>query len=109
MKKTILLATMILFSVEASATYNANMQGELAHVGTYADTDSIYITLKNQPSSHPACNPSYFVIDASVPLDRRKTMLSRLYLALASNETVNVGYDNAGNCADGYIRVHEIG
>jgi hypothetical protein len=110
MKKIVVAIAVVFISTKALATYNANYAGEIEGVYTYADTDSIYIRLKNQPTSHPGCNPTYFVIDAAgVPLERRKLMFSRLMVAYASSEAVNIGYDNIGSCADGYIRVHRVG
>jgi hypothetical protein len=108
-----LLCTLACFinfvSLDATAAYNANIQSELKHVGVYTDGDYIYITLKNQPSTHPTCKPNYFVVADDVPEQRRQIILSRLLAAYAMKETVNIGYDNAGSCAHGYIRVHEVG
>jgi hypothetical protein len=36
-------------------------------------------------------------------------VLSRLITAFGTGETVVIGYDNAGNCADGYIRLERVG
>jgi hypothetical protein len=93
----------------ANAVYNANMFGQLDSISVYADGDSIYFHVINQPTTHPGCNPAYFVIDETISSDRRKAMLSRLYLARATQENLYIGYDNLGNCADGYIRVHRVG
>lgn len=110
MKNTISVVAMTLLSTQALADYNANLSGKLAQVLTYADNDSIFIQLQNQPSSHPACNASYFVIDASVPSERKKMMLSRLLVSYASGENITIGYDDTGTtCAAGYIRVYRIG
>jgi hypothetical protein len=91
------------------AYYNANMSGVVSDFWAYADADHIYFRLQNQPTSHPGCNPSYFVIDGALPLERRKAMWQRLALAYALKEPVNVGYDNAGDCASTYLRVHRVG
>jgi hypothetical protein len=93
----------------AGAVYNANMSGVLATVATYADGDFIYITLQNQPTTHPSCNPAFFVIPETVPADRRKAMLARLMVAWTTGEAVNIGYDSTGSCAGGYIQVHRVG
>jgi len=100
---------LMLVALSSGATYNANMTGQLEGVWTYADSDQIYFRLLNQPASHPGCSPIYFVIPASVPLDRRKMLYARLMVAYATKETVNIGYDNQGDCADGYIHVHRVG
>jgi hypothetical protein len=99
----------LVLSPPASAAYNANMSGVLTFVGAYADGDYIYLALSNQPTSHPGCNPTYFVIDDTVPLERRQMMLARLLTSYAMKEPVNIGYDNVGDCAKGYIRVHRAG
>lgn len=94
---------------EATAAYNANMRGQLEGFYIYADADYIYFRLKNQPSTHPSCDPTYFVIPDTVPADRRKMMVARLSLAYAMQEIVNIGYDSTGECAGGYIRAHRVG
>jgi hypothetical protein len=99
-----------LASVErADAAYNANMVGVVAAYWSYTEHDAIYFVLRNQPSTHPACNPAYFVVPGTVPPDRRKMIFARLALAYAIGETVNVGYDGTGECASGYIQVHRVG
>lgn len=109
MKELILGIILSLSSSIVAADYNANMSGKVAAVMTYADGDYIYILLENQPSSHQSCDPAFFVIAETVPYERRQVLLSRLLTAYASKETVNIGFDNAGDCAHGYIRVHRIG
>jgi hypothetical protein len=76
---------------------------------TYADVDYIYVQLNTQPSTHPSCNPGYFVISGSVPAERRKAMFAQLMVAKVAGDPINLGYDNTGDCADGYIRVHRVG
>ncbi len=103
-------ALMLLLAVTPGhAFYNANIQGVVTGVWTYDDRDSIYVHLDTQPTSHPTCNPLYFVIDPSLSADRRHMMHARLLLAYSSGEVINIGYDNAGNCVEDYIRVHRVG
>lgn len=105
-----IVCLLILFiNTKAFAGYNSNIRGELEGVYVYTDHDAIYFRFKNQPTSHPSCKSTYFVISGSVPQERRDQLLSRLMLALASKELVNIGYDSQGNCASGYIRVHRVG
>jgi hypothetical protein len=99
----------VLALVPASAEYNANIQGTLRDVLVYTDMDHILFRFVNQPTSHPACSPNYFAIDASVPAERRAALYARLMTAYSLNEVVNIGYDDSGNCANGYIRVHRVG
>jgi hypothetical protein len=93
----------------AHAVYDANMSGYLEGFYVYSDGDYIYFRLKNQPTSHNGCNPSYFVIPSAVPLERRKAMLARLSLAYAMQESVNIGYAANGDCGHGYINVYRVG
>lgn len=110
MKKIVMLIAVILASTQTWAGYNANMKGVIQNLNVYAAGDYIYIKLKNQPASHPGCNPSYFVITGDLPENRRNMLFSRLLAAYMSKESVNIGYDSqAGDCADGYIRVHRAG
>lgn len=102
-------ASATLTSFNAGAVHNANMVGVLASVITYTDGDYIYFQLDNQPSTHPTCSPAYFVIPTDVTADRRKALLARLMMAKAMGEVINIGFDNAGDCAHGYIRVHRVG
>jgi len=109
MKKLLIGFACLLAATASHAVYNANMAGELLGVQVYADGDYIYLRLKNQPTAHPGCNPTYFVIPETVPPERRRMMLVRLLVAHAMKEVVNIGFDNSGDCAHGYIRVHEAG
>ena len=109
MKKLALISVLAIYSSLSMATYNANMSGVLTDVITYTDADYIYLKLDNQPTSHPNCNPSFFVIATDVSLQMKQMLLSRLLTAYALNESVKIGFDNAGNCAHGYIRVHRVG
>lgn len=101
--------TLCAFTGQASAKYNANMQGIVKNVLVYTDGDYILFRLENQPSSHPACKTAYFTISAAIPHERRQMLLSRLLSAYAMKEKVNIGYDKEGDCAGGRIRVHRVG
>ncbi|RYV04096.1 hypothetical protein SOPP22_01455 [Shewanella sp. OPT22] len=98
----------LIFSATSSAGYNANMKGKVTHVLTYTSGAQIYFRLENQPS-HPTCKANYFSIDASTPDNARQQALSRLLLAYAKGENVNIGYDKESDCSHGYIRVHRVG
>lgn len=102
-------AAYALFGFPVDADYNANMVGTPSTVATYAEGDYIYFVLTNQPTSHPGCNPSHFVIADTVPLANRQMMLAQLLAAKLAKEAINIGYDNSGDCAHGYIRVHRVG
>jgi hypothetical protein len=111
--KRLIVSTFLLLAMatveDAGAIYNANISGQLAAFWSYSYSDPIYFVLKNQPSTHPTCNPSFFVVPGTIPADRRKMMFARLSLAYATQENLNIGYDNAGDCADGYIQAYRIG
>lgn len=93
----------------ASAAYDSNTSGQIEGFYVYSDSDHIYFRLKNQPTSHSGCNPAFFVISETVPVDRRKSMLARLSLAYALGEFINIGFSGTGDCAGGYIRVYRVG
>lgn len=105
----VLIGLTLLGSAPLLAAYNANMVGVVTGYWSYMDTDDVYFTLSNQPSAHPACNPSFFVIPSSVPADRRKMAFARLAQAYVAGEPINIGFDATGECAIGYIRVHRVG
>ena len=104
----IVAAAAFLTSVAANGEYNANIQGKIDSVRVY-DSGLVLIHLDVQPSSHPACNPAYFGIDSGLESSIRAQLLSRALVAKSSGETINIGYDNLANCANGWIRIYEIG
>ncbi|MEC4729051.1 hypothetical protein HWQ46_26415 [Shewanella sp. D64] len=109
MKKIIFILALLLGSTNMSyAGYNANMVGEVTAVMTYSSS-LILFRLHNQPSSHPSCNKSYFAIATDVSDIATNRMLSRLLIAHTTKAPVNIGFDNAGSCGNGYIRVHRVG
>jgi hypothetical protein len=104
-----ILSASLVTTRDAFATYNANTTGVVIQVLFYAETDNILLRLGNQPTSHPSCNPAYFVLSYEIPEARRKAMVAMLLAARISGEPINIGYDNTGSCANGMIRVYEIG
>ena len=107
--RSAIVSVLLLFTFQAHAQYNDNMRGVLSDVMVYTDGGYIYFRLKNQPVSHPYCNPDYFVISEKVPYKRREMLLSRLLTAYRMEENVNIGYDSEGDCVHGYMRVHRVG
>ena len=107
-RKLLIAVFAALVPAAAFAEYNANGSFAITGVLTYTETDSIYISV-SAPPAHSGCNNSFFVIPATTPVERRKNLLARLLLAKVTNETINLGYDATGDCADGHIRVHRIG
>ena len=109
MKHIITTLIFVIACGHASAGYNANMRGVVTHVLTYTQDGRVYFRLDNQPGSHPACSTDYFSIDASVEPNVRQQLLSRLMIAYATGESVNVGYDDESDCSHSRIRVHRVG
>jgi hypothetical protein len=93
----------------ANAVYNANLDGLITSLSVYGDDDYIYFQLANQPTSHPTCNPGYFVISQNIPVNRRNQMLAVILAAKTSGLPLGVGYDGTGNCMHGFIQVHRVG
>ncbi|WP_064791927.1 hypothetical protein [Shewanella woodyi] len=109
MKVCIFILALLLGSTNISyAGYNDNMVGEVTAVMTYT-SGLILFRLHNQPSSHPSCNRGYFAIATDVNDIATNRMLSRLLIAHTTKTSVNIGFDNTGDCGNGYIRVHRVG
>jgi len=113
-----LLGTLIvlLFSSASQATYNTNLSGTVAAMMTYT-SGGLLFALSNQPSANGTCSAQFFELDpptyvgSDVVNDATfSRMYARLAQAYATGESVNIGYDNAGNCGgSGYIRVYRVG
>ena len=111
MKKLMMLLALSFVAPLANANYDANFQGKITNVLTYTHTDVIYIKVEGQPTSHPICTRfDLMVIDKSMPADRRQIMMSRILLAYATGNPVNIGYDSKDECLDGSrIKVYRVG
>jgi len=105
--KVFALIVSIMMSNTATAGYNDNIVGEVKDILVYTNGQIIF-SLVNQPT-HPTCNPGYFAIDNALSEVVINRMFSRLLSAHASKTPVNIGFDNAGDCANTYIRVHRVG
>lgn len=92
------------------AGYNANFSGKITQVLTYTASAQILIRVEGQPSTHPQCTQlDFLAIDAATPDNVRQIVLSRIMMAYASGETVNIGYDKEGGCVGGRIKVYRVG
>lgn len=109
MRLRYVLAVLMLVTMPSLAAYNSNISGRVLWVANYMDGDYIYFALDNQPTSHPGCSPTYFVISEDVPQNRRNQALAQLLVARETGNSLNIGYDSSGDCAHGYIRVHRVG
>ncbi len=104
------LAAFLVLSFPVFAGYDANITGKVTQVLTYTTHDSILIRLDNQPATHPVCKTDFFELDESIPAERRGIIMSRLLLARANGETLNIGFDKSGGCGkQGRIRVYRVG
>jgi hypothetical protein len=109
LKKIIFIMSVLLASTNiVHAGYNDNIVGEVTHVMTYAN-GLVLFRLKNQPTSHPTFNTTYFAIATNVTEAAANRMLSRLLTAHTTKIPVNIGFDNAADCGGGYIRTHRVG
>lgn len=110
MKRIVLILCVLLVPVFSHAGYNANFRGKVTQVLTYTTSAQILIRVEGQPSTHPQCTQlDYLAIDAATADNVRQIVLSRLMMAYASGETVNIGYDKEGGCVGGRIRVYRVG
>jgi hypothetical protein len=112
MKAKLLTILMIIGFAPAIAQsgYNANISGKVDKILTYSYTDRVLIRLKNQPTSHPECNSSYFSIGHDVSAENRKSMLARAMLSYSQGTSLNIGYDKNGGCSPhSYIKVYRVG
>ena len=110
MKKIFTFISICIFCGPLYAEYNANFRGEILEVLTYTDSTRILIKVENQPNQHPQCSKfDYLVIPSDIPAENRQIILSRILLAYASGEIVNIGYDKTGSCVGPRIRLYRVG
>lgn len=108
--KKLMLVFGALISNYVYAGYNANFSGKVTAVLTYPGSTQVLIRVEGQPKTHPQCtNFDYLTIPADISNDSRQLVMSRLLLAFASGQAVNIGYDKEGGCVSGRIRVHRVG
>ncbi len=106
MKYVLAIIAFFLSTLSVSALHNANLDGTVTQLNTY-DNGAILFKISTQPTSHPACNHVFFAIETTNE-DCANRMYSLLLTAQNTGATIKVGYDNAGNCAIGYIRTHMV-
>lgn len=103
------MTTLLILSAPARASYDTDIVGVITEVVTYNSNGYFFVRLNNQPSSHPACDSSYFAVDAAGNEEARKQLYVRALLAHATQTPVTIGYDGQSNCAVGKIRIYRIG
>lgn len=104
----VIILVLLCFSLPSTADYNANHASEIAGIFVYTSSDDIYVQLKDKPDT--GCKNNYFIIPNDIPEARRANLLSRLMLAYATKDKINIGYDSTdANCINGYVRIHRIG
>ena len=105
-----LVVLMAFLATCVSAGYDANFTGRVTHVLTYPGSTLILIKVSGQPTSHPTCTSlDFLAIDPGISNESRQLVMSRLLMAYASGETVNIGYDKTADCVGSRIRVHRVG
>jgi len=96
--------------VGTQANYDANFRGKVLNVLTYTEHKKILIRVEGQPTSHPVCTRfDYLVIDSGIDDQARQMVFSRLLMAYASGEVINIGYDSVDECIGGRIKVYRAG
>ncbi len=94
----------------ASGTYNSNIVGVPTELLTY-EGGVLHFTISIQPSSNGSCNATCFEMDAANNTDAAMSRFyARLLSAYARQESITVGYDNAGaRGSSGYIHGYRVG
>lgn len=77
MKRLMIFAFLAWMPMMANAGYDAQITGNISMMESYP-SGQIVIELTNQPSSHPACDASMFVVPESTAAHLRQAMLSAL-------------------------------
>ena len=102
------ICLLIVFSSSTWARYDKNIEGHVVNIFTYS-SGLVLFKLASQPTSHPSCNSDYFAIDSDLKEAAANRMFSRLLALHTSKSRAFIGYDSQGDCADEYIRVHNVG
>lgn len=97
-----------LIAATASAAYNANIAGVPTRIIT-GENGLVLFALDTQPTSHPSCTATFFVIDNSLSDAKINRMYARLLAAQAAGEPINIGYDSSGSCLYNYMHAYQIG
>ncbi len=110
MKRLIAIVLVLSVSSYSHAGYNANFVGKITKVLTYPYSNEVLIRVEGQPTSHPTCTSlDYLSIAPDVTDAARQVVISRILMAYASGEAINIGYDKEGDCVSGRIRIHRVG
>ncbi|TVZ37142.1 hypothetical protein P886_1483 [Alteromonadaceae bacterium 2753L.S.0a.02] len=108
--KNMLAAAFVFYSAQASADYDNNFRGKVLDVLTYPYSKNILIRVEGQPNSHPLCTRfDYMVIDGAIDSEARQLVYTRLLLAFARGENVNIGYDSKDECVGSRVKVYRVG
>lgn len=110
MKYIFLIIAILCFSENSYADYDNNFTGKVISVLTYPYSKQILIRVEGQPTAHPICNNfDYMAIEANIDNEARQLVFSRLLMAYASGEIINIGYDSKDECVGSRIKIYRVG
>ena len=110
MKYILSIIASLVFASNLYADYDDNFTGKVINVLTYPYSKQILIRVEGQPTTHPICtNFDCMVIEANIDNEARQLVFSRLLMAYASGERVNIGYDSKDECSGARIKVYRVG
>lgn len=88
------------FSGTGSAAWIGTV-GKVHRIDGYAGSDTILVTLDNQPTGPvpPGCtSTSVFAINGALPAERRQLLLSQLFSAQGRGASVAIYWGDSGSC-----------
>lgn len=95
------LLTFVLLLTVSSSSFSAwlDTEGHVVQIATYADKNTILVTLTNHGTDVTACSSkSIFAISSAISEESRARMFSMLLAAQASGREVVVSYNDVGGC-----------
>jgi len=93
---TLILAMALPFNVHGAWI---SVTSTIQTIKIYSTTDTILVTLDHPGTVVSECsNTLSFAIDGTLPVDRRKQMLSALLMTKAAGNSITLTYSDSGNC-----------
>jgi len=76
-----------------------NVSGKITNLSTYANTETILVTLDNHGRNIEECsNKTTFAISNSISAEARARMYANLLAAKTAKNTVTIAYSEVGSC-----------